>query len=589
MSMIVFYKSLLLICGVIHLLNIVIVTNREPNTMQKYTLCVDFLSAFYIFGNYLALSASVSDMLFVGIKMMYLSIILLAVFFLRLMENELRLHFPRILWSLSDMMSFVFIVFVLALNNSSLRIFETMSHMWYKSFEITKGTDGSLDIVNARYGIMMYIFICYVALYSIYSFVLFIYRIVTSRNQERRNYITLLFYLFAPVIVYGLSNINIHTDGTPIYRVPVFPVIMSISISVNTIFLIVKRYNTFLDRALYELENSAATPIFILNDSLEVRRVSRSACVLFPEYKALYRHKQDRVKANTVLQNIIFPSDEDKKKDSILIKHKKYNPTLRVIRASGKNIGYIIMLRDITKTQNAFMEAVQKNEELAKLTSDYEEKCLTMKRKFVSGVIQVGLSINRKTGEHLRRISNYTLAIAREMQNNQNYKDVLTDEYVEMLSMVSPLHDVGMLFLEKDLMAREGGYTRSELEQLHTHIKRGLSILESFLVANKDDLFYNLTVEVVENHHEWWDGTGYPSKLKGIEIPISARIVAVADSFDSLASRLTYARKYDFNSVFDSIVSASGIQFDPEVIEAFIAAKVEIKNLYDQMGMDTDF
>lgn len=174
-----------------------------------------------------------------------------------------------------------------------------------------------------------------------------------------------------------------------------------------------------------------------------------------------------------------------------------------------------------------------------------------------------------ETGYHIMRMANYAVSIAKAMG--------LSEEHRSLLYVAAPMHDVGKIGIADAILLKPGKLTREEFEVMKSHTTIGMTILNG-----KDELI-DAARNIAGYHHERWDGSGYPDNLRGEEIPLYARICAVADVFDALTSTRPYKRPWSVEEARDWIIGESGKHFDPAVVEAFILAMPEllrIRELY---------
>lgn len=169
------------------------------------------------------------------------------------------------------------------------------------------------------------------------------------------------------------------------------------------------------------------------------------------------------------------------------------------------------------------------------------------------------------TGLHIKRVSKLSFEIAKEMG--------LDNDFIQRIEMYSVLHDVGKVGIPNSILKKEDSYTKEEFEIMKKHTEIGAKILSS---PGIDQMARNIALY----HHEYWNGDGYPIGLKGEEIPLEARIVAVADVFDALFTKRHYKESLNFEYCFDYILNGSGIQFDPNVVKVFEKIKSKIKEIY---------
>ena len=164
-----------------------------------------------------------------------------------------------------------------------------------------------------------------------------------------------------------------------------------------------------------------------------------------------------------------------------------------------------------------------------------------------------------ETGDHTRRVGQMSGAIARELG--------LEPERVELIQRVAPLHDVGKIGIPDEILLHPGPLTPDQAEIMRTHTTIG-----GDLMAGSEILLLQTAEEIARTHHEWWNGEGYPLGLSGEEIPLTGRIVAVADTFDALSHRRPYKPAWSVAEAWEEIRRFSGIQFDPAAVKAFGAA-----------------
>ena len=183
-----------------------------------------------------------------------------------------------------------------------------------------------------------------------------------------------------------------------------------------------------------------------------------------------------------------------------------------------------------------------------------------------------------ETGNHLRRTQAYLGALARRLQRHPDFTVALTERFVATLIKSAPLHDIGKVGIPDTVLHKAGKLTPDEWEIMKGHARLGSDALEQ---AERDAVqpvaFLRQAKEIAHYHHEKWDGSGYPEGLAGRAIPISARLMALADVFDALISRRVYKEAFTLEAARALIVAESGRHFDPVVVEAFIAAFDEFK------------
>jgi len=175
---------------------------------------------------------------------------------------------------------------------------------------------------------------------------------------------------------------------------------------------------------------------------------------------------------------------------------------------------------------------------------------------------------DQETGEHLQRMAYFAKALAQRLKMTDRYRQYITDEWVQDLFDSAPLHDVGKVGVSDAILLKPGKLTEDEFEIMKTHASIGESILEGVE-------FLSIGKEIAGGHHEKWDGSGYPRGAKGEDIPLSARIVALADVYDALASKRVYKEAFSHDEAKIIILENRGKHFDPAVTQAFIEIEDE--------------
>ena len=192
------------------------------------------------------------------------------------------------------------------------------------------------------------------------------------------------------------------------------------------------------------------------------------------------------------------------------------------------------------------------------------------------------------TGNHLKRTQSYVRALANQLKLRGIYKDFLNDEVVEILYKCAPLHDIGKVGIPDRILHKRGRYEPDEYEIMKTHPELGRAALENAQrIAGGTNDFLEIAKEVVYCHHERWDGTGYPQGLTGDEIPVSARLMSLADVYDALISPRIYKPGMSHEDASELIVRGSGTQFDPVVVDAFLDLTFEFRAIANRHA-DTD-
>lgn len=191
---------------------------------------------------------------------------------------------------------------------------------------------------------------------------------------------------------------------------------------------------------------------------------------------------------------------------------------------------------------------------------------------------------DNETGAHILRTQRYVKVLAENLKNHPKFAADLTEENIDLLYKSAPLHDVGKVGIPDSILLKPGKLTKDEFEIMKTHTTLGadaLAVAEGELGSNS---FLRFAKEIALTHQEKWDGSGYPQGLSGEAIPLSGRLMAVADVYDALISKRVYKPAFSHQKACDIIIEGSGTHFDPDLIEAFRIVALEFAAIADEIS-----
>lgn len=192
------------------------------------------------------------------------------------------------------------------------------------------------------------------------------------------------------------------------------------------------------------------------------------------------------------------------------------------------------------------------------------------------------------TGDHIRRTATYVRLIMEEMQKEGKYPDLLTDEYITSVIRSAPLHDVGKIKIPDAILNKPGRLTDEEFDVIKTHPFSGVEIIDEAIDVVPDPMYLKEARDLAAYHHEKWNGRGYPYGLEGDEIPMAARVMAVADVFDALVSRRSYKPGFSFEKAMGIIKEGSGSHFDPEIVDVFVACSDQVEEMLEEFRREEE-
>jgi putative two-component system response regulator len=194
------------------------------------------------------------------------------------------------------------------------------------------------------------------------------------------------------------------------------------------------------------------------------------------------------------------------------------------------------------------------------------------------------------TGNHIRRTQFYVKALAEKLRGNQRFGVQLSDAYINILFKSAPLHDIGKVGIPDRILLKPGRFEPFEFEIMKTHTTLGRDAIEhAEEQLGMSVEFLQMAKEIAYSHQEKWDGSGYPEGLAGAEIPLSARLMAVADVYDALISRRVYKEGMPHEKAVGIIIEGKGSHFDPDMVDAFVELQEEFRAIAQRFGdSDTD-
>jgi PAS domain S-box-containing protein len=221
--------------------------------------------------------------------------------------------------------------------------------------------------------------------------------------------------------------------------------------------------------------------------------------------------------------------------------------------------GYQLVIRDITATKDMEKQVLESKQLLD-----------TSRQAAIFGLARLAECRDDATGAHLLRIREYTRILATELAQTVELQPLITESFIKDLCMSSMLHDIGKIGIGDAILQKPERLTPDEFTSMQRHCEYGSTALASAEKDSESLSFLRLGQEITRSHHERWDGTGYPTGLAGDAIPLSARIVALADVYDALTSSRPYKPAFSHDQARELIVEECGRRFDPAVVDAFL-------------------
>lgn len=245
----------------------------------------------------------------------------------------------------------------------------------------------------------------------------------------------------------------------------------------------------------------------------------------------------------------------------------------------GRRVGITLELRDVTEHAKVVELTRKYNEELSLEVKRKTQKIRTIQEQTILGMAQMVESRDLSTGGHIRRTSEVVRLFAdRLLLTNAGFDK----DFLGLVVRSAPMHDLGKIGVDDAVLRKQGRFTEEEFAKMKTHSEIGGRMVKRILTNVEEEEFVTVAFNVANYHHEKVNGKGYPCGLKGDEIPVEARIMALADVFDALVSKRCYKEAFSYDEAFDIIKKDAGEHFDKKLAEVFLDCRSELEAYYDK-------
>lgn len=259
-----------------------------------------------------------------------------------------------------------------------------------------------------------------------------------------------------------------------------------------------------------------------------------------------------------------------------------FKSTLKKLLHGNKVCGYMFRIEDDTKIQRYIKLLDSYNNSLVTDVQNRDSHIQAIQEQMILGMANMVESRDNNTGGHIKRTSEAVKILVNEMRKDDTYRPMNT--FFSALVKAAPMHDLGKIAVDDAILRKPGRFNEDEFNIMKTHAEKGAAIVENLLKGVESEQLVAIARNVAHYHHERFDGTGYPNHLKGADIPLEARIMAIVDVYDALVSQRCYKERMSYAEAYEVIVDSMGTHFDPQLKKYFINCHRELEAYYNSMN-----
>jgi len=259
----------------------------------------------------------------------------------------------------------------------------------------------------------------------------------------------------------------------------------------------------------------------------------------------------------------------------IHVRHRmKYN-------VQGEAVSFLGTLQDVTEVKTAQEKLQAYNNHLEELVQEKVEEVASSRMETIYALVKLAESRDDDTGKHIERTSVYCKFLAEKIREHALYPQMVTEKFIDTIALASPLHDIGKVGIPDAILLKPGRLTAEEYEVMKTHVIIGYNTLAGLQKQYPANTFFSFGMDIARYHHERWDGNGYMEGLRGEQIPLSARIMALADVYDALRSHRVYKEPYSHEKAVEIMQKGRGTHFDPKLMDLFLQYHEHFREVFD--------
>ena len=448
------------------------------------------------------------------------------------------------------------------------------SDIFYKGMPSIATAYGATYITDKHYGFMHTIFYVMVVVYYLITIGVIIYSFFKKKQVPRT--ILVLIIISVTIAVFGFFGSRLIT-----HKIEILPATYNLGMIMYLIIASRLRLYDVSDSIIDSLVQRGDTGFISFDNRLRYIGSNERAKMMFSELNDLTVDLS--VKNEWLNENILssikeYQEDNDKNKKLISRDDKVYLLQISHLSIGKTKRGYQCFITDDTANQQYIKLIKEYNTKLEEEVGKKTKNIVEMQEKLVLGMATMIEGRDNSTGGHIKRTSDCIRILVNEMKGDKTLN--LSEVFCNNLIKAAPMHDLGKIVVDDVILRKPGKFTPEEFEIMKTHAAEGARIVKQILEGTDDVDFMNIAVNVAHYHHERWDGSGYPCKLKGEEIPLEARIMAIADVYDALVSKRVYKESMSFEAANEIIMDGMGKHFDKRLEPFYVKAREKLEEYY---------
>ena len=435
--------------------------------------------------------------------------------------------------------------------------------------------EGAAYITNKTYGPMHTVFYAMIGALYFATIGVLIYSFFKKRQFPKQ-------ILFMIVISVSVSIVGFFGGRFITNKIELLPATYNIGMIIYIVIASRLRLYNAPDTVVDSLVQKGDTGFVSFDNKMRYLASNETAKTMFPELNEL--EVDHSIETNKWMKEYFarwikqFETDPNSNKQFFKRDNKTYLININRLLMGKFHVGYQFLISDDTANQQYIDLIKNYNSQLEAEVATKTKSIQEMQDKLVLGMATMVEGRDNSTGGHIRRTSDCIRILVDEIKKDNVFN--LSDKFCNDLIKAAPMHDLGKIAVDDAVLRKPGRFTPEEFEIMKTHAPEGARIVSKILEGTDDKEFAKIAINVAHYHHERWDGSGYPTGLKGEQIPLEARIMAIADVYDALVSKRVYKEAMSFEQANSIIMDGMGKHFDKSLERYFVNARPRLEEYY---------